>query len=84
MDRLRRCDQASLGVRRFDQLPLVAKSIIDGYVAATCPFWLAQFMRVTASVLSLFPWILTTVSVNGVSVVEPTMFVGFALLDLKM
>ena len=41
-------------------------------------------MRVTASLLSLFPWILTTVSVNGVSVVEPTMFVGFALLDLKM
>jgi hypothetical protein len=63
---------------------LLAKSIIGGYVAAMCPFWLASLIRVTTPLPSWFPWILTIASVIGVTMVEPTMFVGFALLYLKM
>ena len=63
---------------------LLAKSIVGGYVAAMCPFWLISLIRVTAPLPSWFPWILTVASIIGVTVVEPTMFVGFALLYLKM
>ena len=63
---------------------LLAKCLIGGYVAAMCPFWLASFIRVNGPPPSWFPWILTVASIIGVTVVEPTMFVGFALLYLKM
>jgi len=63
---------------------LLAKSIIGGYVAAMAPFWVASFIPVTAPLPSWFPWILTIASTIGVAVVEPTLFVGFALLYLKM
>lgn len=63
---------------------LLAKSLIGGYVAAMCPFWLASFFQVSEPVAWWFPWILTVVSMIAVTVVEPTMFVGFALLYLKM
>ena len=63
---------------------LLAKSVIGGYVAAMWPFWLASFIRVAAPLPSWFPWSLTVASVIGVTVVEPTMFIGFALLYLKM
>jgi hypothetical protein len=62
---------------------LLAKSLIGGYVAALCPFWLASVIHVTTPLPSWFPWILTVASIIGVTVVEPTMFVGFALLYLK-
>lgn len=62
---------------------LLAKSLIGGYVAGMCPFWLASFVRVFVPLPSWFPWILTIASIIGVTVVEPTMFVGFALLYLK-
>jgi hypothetical protein len=63
---------------------LLAKSLIGGYVAAMWPFWLASFIRVTAPLPAWFPWILSIASAIGVTVVEPTMFVGFTLLYLKM
>jgi hypothetical protein len=63
---------------------LLAKSLIGGYVAGMGPFWLASFARVTVPLPSWFPWILTGASIIGVSIVEPTMFIGFALLYLKM
>jgi len=63
---------------------LLAKSLIGGYVAGMSPFWLASFVRVTVPLPSWFPWILTGASIIGVSIVEPTMFIGFALLYLKM
>jgi len=63
---------------------LLAKSLIGGYVAGMCPFWLASFVRVTVPLPSWFPWMLTGASIILVSVVEPTMFIGFALLYLKM
>ena len=63
---------------------LLAKSIIGGYVAAMCPFWLASFIPITWPLPSWFPWILTLASMIGLTVVEPTMFIGFVLLYLKM
>lgn len=62
---------------------LLAKSIIGGYVAAMAPFWVSSFIPVTVPLPPWFPWILTIASPMGVAVVEPAMFVGFALLYLK-
>lgn len=62
---------------------LLAKCLIGGYVAGMCPFWLASFVRVSVPLPSWFPWILTVASIIAVSVVEPTLFIGFALLYLK-
>jgi hypothetical protein len=47
------------------------------------PFWMASFIPADVRLLPWFPWILKTASVAGVTVVEPTMFIGFALLYLK-
>jgi len=63
---------------------LLAKSLIGGYVAGMCPFWLASFVHASVPLPSWFPWVLTVASIILVSVVEPTMFIGFALLYLKM
>lgn len=63
---------------------LLAKSLIGGYVAAMCPFWLASLVHLAAPLPPWFPWVLTLASVIGVSVIEPTVFVGFVLLYLKM
>lgn len=62
---------------------ILAKSIIGGYVAAMCPFWLASWIIPASVRPSWFPWLLTFFSVIGVAVVEPTMFIGFALLYLR-
>jgi hypothetical protein len=63
---------------------LLAKSLIGGYVAGMCPFWLASFASRYFPLPVWFPWVLTTASIIGVSLIEPTMFVGFALLYLKL
>jgi hypothetical protein len=63
---------------------LLAKSLIGGYVAAMCPFWLVSLVPITWPLPSWFPWILTLASMIGVTVVEPPMFIGFVLLYLKM
>jgi len=63
---------------------LLVKSVVGGYVAGMAPFWLATLIRVARPLPSWFPWRLTAASVTAVSIVEPTMFVGFALLYLKM
>jgi hypothetical protein len=62
---------------------LLAKSLIGGYVAGMFPFWMASFIPADARLPQWFPWTLTTASIAGVTVVEPTMFIGFALLYLK-
>jgi hypothetical protein len=62
---------------------LLAKSVIGGYIAALWPFWLASLVSDTMPLPSWSPWILTITSIIGVTVVEPTMFAGFALLYLK-
>jgi hypothetical protein len=62
---------------------LLAESLIGAYVAAMCPFWVEPFIRVMVPLPSWFPWVLTAASIIGVNMIEPTMFVGFALLYLK-
>jgi hypothetical protein len=63
---------------------LLAKCLIGGYIAAMCPFWLASIIHFSVPPTSWFRWILTVASMIAVTMVEPTMFVGFALLYLKM
>jgi hypothetical protein len=64
---------------------LLGKSIIGSYVAGMLPFWLASFIpRTLVPLWFPFPWGLIVASVVGVTVVEPPMFIGFALLYLKM
>jgi hypothetical protein len=63
---------------------LLAKSLIGGYVAGKCPFWLASWIPPNIPLPSWFPWVLTVASIVGVTVVEPTMFIGFALLYSRM
>jgi len=63
---------------------LIAKSLVGGYIAGMCPFWLASLIQFSAPPPSWFGWIPTIASMIAVTVVEPTMFVGFALLYLKM
>ncbi len=62
---------------------LLGKSLIGGYLVGMCPFWLASFIPATSHLPSWFPWTLAIASIAGVTVVEPTMFIGFALLYLK-
>jgi hypothetical protein len=63
---------------------LLAKSVIGGYVAGMCPFWLASWIPVNVALPSWFPWVLTVASIAALIVVEPTMFIGFALLYSRM
>jgi hypothetical protein len=62
---------------------LLFKSIAGGYVAGMLPFWLARWIPASINLPSWFSWILTTASIAAVTVVEPIMFIGFALLYLK-
>jgi hypothetical protein len=63
---------------------LLTKSLIGSYVAGMAPYWLVSFIQISTPLPSWFSWVLTAASIIGVTVVEPTMFVGFALLYLKM
>ena len=62
---------------------LLFKSIAGGYVAGMLPFWLARWIPADISLPSWFPWALTGISIATVTVVEPIMFIGFALLYLE-
>jgi hypothetical protein len=60
---------------------LLAKSLIGGYIAGMIPFWLAWWVSPDVR----FPsWLLRVASVAAVTVVEPVMFIGFALLYIRM
>ncbi|HLM80607.1 MAG TPA: hypothetical protein VK302_08230 [Terriglobales bacterium] len=63
---------------------LLFKSLVGGYAAGMCPFWLASWISRDAPLPSWFPWLLDAASVGAVIVVEPTMFIGFALLYMRM
>jgi hypothetical protein len=60
---------------------LLAKSLVGGYVAGMSPFWLAGWIW---AYVQLPLWFLTVASIAGVIAVEPFMFIGFALLYIKM
>ena len=62
---------------------LLFKSVVGGYVAGMLPFWLARWIPASINLPSWFSWILTAASIAAVTVVEPIMFIGFALLYLK-
>ncbi|MBZ5657520.1 MAG: hypothetical protein LAO56_19815 [Acidobacteriia bacterium] len=63
---------------------LLAKSLVGGYVAGMCPFWVASWIPASVSLPVWFPWVLRVASVAAVIVVEPPMFIGFALLYIRM
>jgi len=63
---------------------LLAKSLIGGYIAGLLPFWTAAWIWRGAAQPPSFHWILPTLSIISVSAVEPTMFIGFALLYIRM
>jgi hypothetical protein len=60
---------------------LLAKSLIGGYIAGMFPFWLAGWIWAYIRLPRQF---LAVVSIAGVTVVEPFMFIGFALLYVRM
>jgi hypothetical protein len=62
---------------------LLAKSVVGGYIVGMLPFWIASYIP-RALLPSWFPWLLDAASIAGVIVVEPTMFIGFALLYERM
>jgi hypothetical protein len=68
----------------FTLAVLLFKSVVGGYLAGMCPFWLASWTPASISLPSWFPWFLRIASVAGVVVVEPTMFIGFAMLYLRI
>jgi hypothetical protein len=61
---------------------LLAKSLIGGYVAGMSPFWLGSFIPLPFA--GWFLWVLRAFSIAAVSAVEPVMFIGFALLYMRM
>jgi hypothetical protein len=61
---------------------LLAKSVIGGYIAGMSPFWLARF--VAFPLPGWFHWVLIALSIAAVSAVEPVLFIGFALLYIRM
>jgi hypothetical protein len=63
---------------------LLAKSLIGGSIVGMFPFWLAAFVPATTSLPAWFSSVLTAASIAAVAVVGPTMFIGFALLYLRM
>lgn len=62
---------------------LLSKSIVGGYIAGMLPFWLVRWIPDSISLPSWFPWVLTGASIAAVTLVEPIMFIGFALLYEK-
>ena len=77
-----RSDELTEG-RWFILAVLLFKSILGGYIAGMLPFWLARWIPDSINLPSWFPWVLTGASIAAVTVVEPIMFIGFALLYEK-
>ena len=63
---------------------LLGKSLVGGYVAALCPFWLASLTARAIDLPSWIPKVLPLASYIGATLVEPILFIGFALLYLEM
>ena len=63
---------------------LLFKSLVGGYAAGMCPFWFASWILSDIPLPSWFPWVLTAASITAVTIVEPTLFIGLALLYSKM
>jgi hypothetical protein len=59
---------------------LLAKTVIGGYIAGMMPFWLAGWFLTGVPVPWWFERALTLTSIAAVSLIEPMLFIGFALL----
>ena len=59
---------------------LLSKSLIGGYLAGMLPFWTAIWLW---PYIHLSFWFTIPASLAGVTLVEPTMFIGFALLYIQ-
>lgn len=59
---------------------LLLKSLVGGYVAAVLPFWIREWAW---RWVHLPYGIAVAASITAITIVEPTMFIGFALLYLK-
>jgi hypothetical protein len=59
---------------------LLLKSVLGGYIAAMLPFWVATWIW---EYVQLPAWFLTLSSYIGVTLVEPFIFIGFALLYVR-
>jgi hypothetical protein len=81
-DALRRSAQLTRGKWAI-LAALLFKSVAGGYIAGMLPFWLARFIPAAVQLPSWFGWFLIAASVALVSIVEPLMFIGFALIYLK-
>jgi hypothetical protein len=62
---------------------LLFKSIVGGYIAGMLPFWLAGCIPANINLPSWFPWARTGASIAAVTLLEPILFIGFALLYEK-
>lgn len=63
---------------------LLFKSIVGAYIAGMLPFWLVRWTPPNVDLPWWFAWALSALSILCVTIVEPIMFIGFALLYLKM
>ncbi len=77
-----RSDELTAG-RWLTLAALLVKSLAGSYVAAMLPFWIARWILSSVPLPPWFSWVLSAASIAGVTVVEPTMFIGFTLLYLR-
>jgi hypothetical protein len=63
---------------------LLAKSLIGGYIFVALPYWLSPWVPSHIANLAWYPWIQSTLSIIAIMLVEPPMFIGFAMLYLRM
>ena len=62
---------------------LVFKGVFVSYLAGKLPFCLLRFIPAGTLLPWWFDWVLSAASILCVTVVEPIMFIGFAMLYLK-
>lgn len=62
---------------------LLLKSALGGYLAGMLPYWVIRLLVDIVVLPSWFYWGLAATSIAAVTVVEPIMFIGFALLYVK-
>jgi hypothetical protein len=75
-----RSDELTEG-KWFTLAILLGKSLIGGYIAGMLPFWLTRWAWPD---IRLPWWVPVVGSIAAVTLVEPFMFIGFALLYAKM
>ena len=62
---------------------LIFKAVGGGYIAARLPFWLVHWIRESIPLPAWAGWAAWITSVVAITVVEPTLFIGFTLLYLR-